>query len=252
MIFLLKNINIKNNKSKNILAENKIFDWNNTVCPLVFGIIMKNLKENNQILFLDEIKKQKKKEYFQKNKKIINEKKKQYRIKNRDLHLQQCKKYREKNKERLREYHKNYRKIHGESMYLREQKNKKENSDRVKKYYKEYVKKRILNDVNFKISLTLRRSINKALHNKKIIKSKKTLDLLGCSLQVFKKHIETQFKDGMSWDNHGKFGWHIDHIKPVSSFNLINEDKQKKCFNYKNMQPLWWNENLSKGNKNIW
>jgi hypothetical protein len=53
----------------------------------------------------------------------------------------------------------------------------------------------------------------------------------------------------MSWENHGKFGWHIDHIKPISSFDLTNENEQLECFNYKNMQPLWWNENLSKGNK---
>jgi hypothetical protein len=58
MSFVLKNVNIiKNYKSKNILSGNKIFDWNNTVCPLAFRIIMKNLKENNDILSLNEIKK---------------------------------------------------------------------------------------------------------------------------------------------------------------------------------------------------
>ena len=250
MNFVLKDINIiKNNKSKNILSGNRIFDWNNTVCPLVFRIIMKNLKENNNILSLDDIKKQKKKEYFQKNKKIINEKKKEYRRKNKELHLLQCKNYREKNKERLKDYHKNYRKIHGKKMYLREQKNKKENLKRNREYYNTYFKTKRLTDVNYKIAITLRRSINNALFNKKIIKSKKTLTILGCSLDFFKKHIESQFKNGMDWTNHGKFGWHIDHIKPISSFNLIIEKQQLECFNYKNMQPLWWHDNLSKGNK---
>ena len=55
----------------------------------------------------------------------------------------------------------------------------------------------------------------------------------------------------MSWDNHG-FGddkWHIDHIIPCSNFDLTKKEEQKKCFNYKNLQPLWQKDNLSKGNK---
>jgi len=51
----------------------------------------------------------------------------------------------------------------------------------------------------------------------------------------------------MTWENHGE--WHIDHIKPCSLFNLLNEDEQKKCFHYTNLQPLWASENLSKGCK---
>jgi hypothetical protein len=43
----------------------------------------------------------------------------------------------------------------------------------------------------------------------------------------------------MSWDNYGKFGWHLDHIKPCKRFDLTSKDEQKKCFHYTNMQPLW-------------
>ena len=53
----------------------------------------------------------------------------------------------------------------------------------------------------------------------------------------------------MTWENHGE--WHIDHIKPCASFNLLNEDEQKKCFHYTNLQPLWASENLSKGCKYV-
>ena len=51
----------------------------------------------------------------------------------------------------------------------------------------------------------------------------------------------------MTWKNYGE--WHIDHIKPCSKFNLTDEEEQKKCFNYKNLQPLWASENTSKGAK---
>ena len=53
----------------------------------------------------------------------------------------------------------------------------------------------------------------------------------------------------MKWDNHGLYGWHIDHIQPCNSFDLSNEEEQKKCFHYSNMQPLWAFDNLSKGAK---
>jgi hypothetical protein len=55
----------------------------------------------------------------------------------------------------------------------------------------------------------------------------------------------------MNWQNHKRFGWHIDHIKPCSSFDLSKEEEQLACFHYTNLQPLWWHENLKKSNKII-
>jgi len=71
--------------------------------------------------------------------------------------------------------------------------------------------------------------------------------LLGCTIKEFKQHIESQFSEGMSWDNHGE--WHIDHIKPISSFDLTQEAEQKKAFHYLNVQPLWAIDNMRKGSK---
>ena len=51
--------------------------------------------------------------------------------------------------------------------------------------------------------------------------------------------------EGMSWENHGD--WHVDHIRPCCSYDLTIEEEQKKCFHYTNLQPLWAEENLSKG-----
>lgn len=71
-------------------------------------------------------------------------------------------------------------------------------------------------------------------------------ELIGCSIPEFRSHIESQFRDGMGW---GVDGWHIDHILPLSYFNLSDPDEQKACFHYSNTQPLWAYENISKGNR---
>jgi hypothetical protein len=80
---------------------------------------------------------------------------------------------------------------------------------------------------------------------KGIRKTTGTEELVGCSANELKAHLESQFKPGMSWDNYGK--WHVDHIKPCASFDLTQEEEQRKCFHFTNLQPLWEYENLSKG-----
>jgi hypothetical protein len=73
------------------------------------------------------------------------------------------------------------------------------------------------------------------------------MGLIGCSVPQLRKHLEAQFTEGMTWDNHGE--WHIDHIKPCASFDLTDAEQQLECFNYTNLQPLWASDNLSKGAK---
>lgn len=82
------------------------------------------------------------------------------------------------------------------------------------------------------------------------VKAGKTAKLLGCSIPELREHLEAQFREGMSWKNYGQFGWHIDHIKPCSSFDLSDPAQQYLCFHYTNLQPLWWFENLAKGARN--
>jgi hypothetical protein len=71
--------------------------------------------------------------------------------------------------------------------------------------------------------------------------------LIGCSMDELKIHLSSMFKEGMSWDNYGK--WHIDHIKPCASFNLSDPAQQKECFHYSNLQPLWAIENIKKSDQ---
>jgi hypothetical protein len=72
------------------------------------------------------------------------------------------------------------------------------------------------------------------------------IKLLGCPLDLFKLHLQSKFRDGMAWNNHGKL-WHIDHIKPCAAFDLSKHEQQQECFHYSNMQPLLAIENLRKG-----
>jgi hypothetical protein len=95
----------------------------------------------------------------------------------------------------------------------------------------------------------IKASIYASLHNYlKQGKTNKMIWYLGCTIEEFKIYLENKFQEGMSWENYGMFGWHIDHIKPVSLFDLNNEKQLKECWNYKNLQPLWANDNLIKGN----
>ena len=71
--------------------------------------------------------------------------------------------------------------------------------------------------------------------------------MLGCDLLEFELYLLTKLKDDMSFNNYGK--WEIDHIKPISLFNLNNEKELLECCNYKNLQPLWKLDNIFKSNK---
>ena len=102
-------------------------------------------------------------------------------------------------------------------------------------------------DPIYRITVALRARIGNLITGKS--KAAPTLELLGCTLDQLKVHLESQFKPGMTWDNYGFKGWHMDHIKPCISFNLLDPDEQKACFHYTNLRPLWWHENLSKGGK---
>lgn len=98
-----------------------------------------------------------------------------------------------------------------------------------------------------RISCAIRARTRKALLG--ISKAASTMTMLGCSSEELKAHLESQFLDGMSWDNYGYYGWHIDHIRPCASFDLTKQEHQMECFHYKNLRPAWRFDNQSKGAK---
>ncbi len=108
------------------------------------------------------------------------------------------------------------------------------------------LRQRYNTDEEYRLASVFRTRINNTL--RRITKASRSIKLLGCTIKEYKAYIETLFKPGMAWENHGKV-WHIDHIKPISSFNLLIPEEQFIAFNYRNTQPLFVTENLSKGAK---
>jgi hypothetical protein len=161
--------------------------------------------------------------------------KKEYYRKNKPAHLAQAKAYRENNLEHCKNV--------DNAWYEK-------NKDKITKKERVRYKERYANDLDYKMKKVLRSRLRGAIKdyaNKGTVKSKQTMALIGCSLEDLKKHLESQFTGGMSWDNHGE--WHIDHIIPCSSFDLSFTEEQERCFCYTNLQPLWAEDNLSKGAK---
>lgn len=83
---------------------------------------------------------------------------------------------------------------------------------------------------------------------KKAVKFKSAVKLVGCSVPELLIHLESRFKRGMTWKNYGPV-WHVDHILPCTSFDLMKEDEQRRCFHFLNLQPLFAKENISKSNR---
>lgn len=110
----------------------------------------------------------------------------------------------------------------------------------------EYANERRRKDPKFAMRSVLRNRLCSALRDVKTAKAGRTMDLVGCPLPDFVRHIESQFSPGMTWENRGQHVWHIDHIIPVAAFDLTDPDHQRMCFHYTNMRPLWAGDNMSK------
>jgi flagellar hook protein FlgE len=131
----------------------------------------------------------------------------------------------------------------------KEKRNKQQREYSYKNKHKrnEYLKNKMKEDMQFRIRKNIRDRMRLAMCGSS--KSKHTIELLGCSVEELKKHLEKQFTEGMNWDNYGKKGWHIDHILPCASFDLTDPEQQKRCFHYTNLQPLWAEDNYKKRDK---
>lgn len=107
------------------------------------------------------------------------------------------------------------------------------------------------NNINAKLAKILRIRLRLSLKDKP---HKSVLKYLGCSLSELKVHLELQFEEDMTWDNYGSYSkhikrWNIDHIKPLSKFDLSNEEELAKACHYTNLRPMWAIDNLIKNNK---
>jgi hypothetical protein len=169
------------------------------------------------------------------------EKKIQYRLENLDKSKEYHKQYWLENKEKLKIYKRDYylenkKEINSKS-YKYNLNNKLNRNKREKEKRKENTLYRLIGDIRSLIGISIR--------NKNYNKKSKTYEILGCSYEEFKIHLESQFTEGMTWENKGQ--WHMDHIYPVS--RATDEDHLIRLNHYTNFQPMWAVDNIKKSNK---
>lgn len=181
--------------------------------------------------------------YYQENKISLRKQNNNYIKQNKEANKIRVRKYRIKNKIRLKEEHiKNISEISNKAHIYYEN-----NKEYIKKRNQIYIKNKKKSDLGFMIKCNLRSRLNKVIRNK--LKSGSAVQDLGCSIEELKIYMESKFQKGMNWDNYGFYGWHIDHIKPLSKFDLTDRKQFLEACNYINLQPLWWQDNLRKGNR---
>lgn len=179
--------------------------------------------------------------------------------KRKEVALQESANWRAANKEKISEYNKQYALQNADKIKAARSKRyhekklqdqmvskawKEKNKEYLKEWNRLYTSKRYKDDPVFALKINQRSRVRAILKSNK---KAQTHELLGCSFEELKAHIEAQFVDGMSWQNMGE--WHIDHIIPLAAFDLSIKENQQLAFNYKNLQPLWAIDNLKKGAK---
>jgi hypothetical protein len=151
-------------------------------------------------------------------------------------------------KENLKKYRHRYKEYDKTYQIKYRQKHKKQYKSKKRYYktksYKDYIKNKKQNNLLFKISCNIRSRLSNLFKNNKL---KTTEKILGCSRLQLIEHLQKQYLPGMNDNNYGKYGWHIDHIIPLSSAKNL-KDLIKLC-HYTNLQPLWAKDNLKKSNK---
>lgn len=187
------------------------------------------------------------KNWGRKNPAKILEKASKYRKKYPEKVSQGVKLWRKNNVEYRKKYRKSYYKKNKERECQWASSWQLKNPKRKKEIGNNFYRKHWDNDINFRVKTLVRNRILALLKNNNISTTSKCLQLLGISIPEYKKYLETLFITGMTWGNQGE--WHIDHIKPLSSFDLKNKEEQKIAFHYTNTQPLWAIENFKKSAK---
>jgi hypothetical protein len=177
---------------------------------------------------------------------------KKYRTENYDKTLESVRKWTKKNPEWVYNRHKKWRENNPEKIkeikknwLTKNPHKKKEYRENYRNRKNEHKKQRRKEDPIFHLKEKIRTRLWKYLKIHNITKKNKTFEIVGCTPQELKEHLEKKFEIGMTWDNRSE--WHIDHIIPLS-LAKTEEELYKLC-HYTNLQPLWAVENMKKGNK---
>lgn len=185
------------------------------------------------------------KKYTRENREVLTKKQRQWTESNIDKVKQYKKEYYIQNKFEIDEKNKKYYEDNFEKIQLINKDYYQNNKKHIQKINREYRKKRTQNDDVFKLQIIIRRRLWAFFKNQN--KTGKTVEMIGCSWEYLKKYIESKFEDGMTWNNHGYYGWHIDHIIPLSTAKT--KDDIHRLNHYTNLQPLWAEDNFKKKDK---
>ncbi|AUR97483.1 coil containing protein [Vibrio phage 1.239.O._10N.261.52.F6] len=175
---------------------------------------------------------EKNRKYREQNKESVTERMRKYREQNKEEAIDRARKYREQNKDKIAEYREQNKDKRAEINRKYREQNKEKIAERMRKWQKANPEQ-----------VFIRNTLNRILNNWKGGRAKAE-DLLGYTCEQLREHIESQFDDGMSWDNRSEF--HIDHIKPVKAFLDEGVTDPSIINALDNLQPLWAHENLSK------
>ena len=184
--------------------------------------------------------------YFRKNRNnyrtqcrvCVSDRSKQYRIVNKEKIVARSSELRQLNKEKILAQEAEYRKNNKEKISVRQSEYYQKNKEKIY----EYRRNRRKNNENLRLIYNTRSRINTALKGKS--KSFKTMEILGIDIESYKRWIEYQMTPEMNLNN-----IHIDHVKPISSFDISNDNELLEAFNWRNTQPLLKQDNLRKSAK---
>lgn len=175
---------------------------------------------------------------------------KAYREKNRKHLDDLMRKWNKTHKEHRQEYRRKYAPRRRELYRLNRERilaRKREIAPRYRFRVQDYCHRKRRTDIQYALKDRLRATMNRALRRQWVEKSMRTMELIGCTVEEVKAHIASQFVNGMAWENKGT--WHVDHIVPLSAFDLRDVEEQKVAFNWMNLQPLPGHENHRKSDK---
>lgn len=182
------------------------------------------------------------KAYAEKTKESKSEYDKRYREQNKQKIAEYKKQWAIKNAESIFNQQKQYRGNNSDTLSLKKSEYSKNNRPKINAKKSAYEKQRRAVDPLFRLTKNTRKMVSRYMLNGKC---KRTQEIIGCTYEELKLHIEKQFTQGMTWDNYGINGWHVDHIKPLAM--ATSEEEIILSNHYTNLQPLWCLDNLSKG-----
>lgn len=193
--------------------------------------------------------------FYEKNKNKINEAGRQYKRVNKEKVKLQNHDYYERNQVHVRAKTKAYAQSDPDAARERQKAWNVANSEHCKQKNKEFYERnkekifekrrqRLVSNIDLRLASSLRSRLHHALRKNQ--KNGSAVKDLGCTIEELKMYLESKFQEGMTWDNWSRTGWHIDHIKPLVTYNLSDPIQLKEACHYTNLQPLWAEDNLRK------